>query len=140
MRSQNLSGLRRLYDTVETNIRGLKSLGVERESYMTLLSPVILKKLPQDLRLIISRQRSRPENELGYPTTVNPEEIERDLGELTYTQVSTFELNQTALPFSPGTSLESSQAVGSNPTSTLHVENENAVLLQTAMCSGFQSY
>uniref|UniRef100_A0A1X7U0P0 Uncharacterized protein n=1 Tax=Amphimedon queenslandica TaxID=400682 RepID=A0A1X7U0P0_AMPQE len=36
MSSQNLSGLRRLYDTVETNIRGLKSLRVERESYRTL--------------------------------------------------------------------------------------------------------
>ena len=56
MSSQNLTGMRQLYDTVETNIRGLKSLGVDRESYGTLLSPVILKKLPQDLRLIISRQ------------------------------------------------------------------------------------
>uniref|UniRef100_A0A1X7T931 Peptidase aspartic putative domain-containing protein n=1 Tax=Amphimedon queenslandica TaxID=400682 RepID=A0A1X7T931_AMPQE len=78
------------------------------------------------------KERSRPENKLGYLTTVNPEEIERDLRKLNYTQVSTFEHNPTALPFSPGTSSESSQAVGSNPTSTLHFENENAVLLQTA--------
>ena len=56
MSSQNLTDMRRLYDAVKTNIRGLKSLGVDRESYGTLLSPVILKKLPQDLRLITSRQ------------------------------------------------------------------------------------
>ena len=237
MSSQNLSGLRRLYDTVETNIRGLKSLGVDRESYGTLLSPVILKKLPHDLRLIISRHvaddewnldsilrillseieareragisnNSKPRRDRERPTGVNlytgassckssccycngdhnpslcetvtsvneRQKILRRHGRCynclrkghivrecksssckvckakhhtslcqkptgqsnsgqsgsTNLQVSTFELNPTALPFSPGTNLEPSQAVGSNPTSTLHVENENAVLLQTA--------
>ena len=50
----NLTGLRRLHDQIESNVRGLKSLGVAPESYGSLLSSVLLNKLPQDLRLIIS--------------------------------------------------------------------------------------
>ena len=53
---QNVKGLRRLHDDVESHIRGLKSLGVTPESYGALLSPVLLSKLPPELRLIISRK------------------------------------------------------------------------------------
>ena len=52
----NLTGLRRLYDKIESNERGLKSLGVAPESYGSLLSSVLLNKLPQELRMIISRK------------------------------------------------------------------------------------
>lgn len=52
---QNLKSLRRLYDTVESHIRSLKSLGVDSASYGALLCPVLLNKLPSDVRLIISR-------------------------------------------------------------------------------------
>lgn len=53
---QNVRGLRRLYDDVESHIRSLKSLGVAPESYGALLSPVLLNKLPPELRLIVSRK------------------------------------------------------------------------------------
>uniref|UniRef100_A0A1X7V6B0 Uncharacterized protein n=1 Tax=Amphimedon queenslandica TaxID=400682 RepID=A0A1X7V6B0_AMPQE len=56
MSIQNLPSLRRLYDTVETHIRGLKTLGVSPESYRVLLSLVIMKKLLQDLRIVITRK------------------------------------------------------------------------------------
>ncbi len=52
----NLSGLRHLYDYVETHIRSLKSLEVTADSYGDLLSSVLLKKLPADVRLLISRK------------------------------------------------------------------------------------
>ena len=55
MSSNNLKGLRHLYDTVEAHVRGLKSLGVSAESYGSLLSSVLMNKLPQELRLILSR-------------------------------------------------------------------------------------
>ena len=51
----NLRALR-LYDTVESQVRGLRSLGVASESYGSLLSSILLTKLPQELRLIISRR------------------------------------------------------------------------------------
>ena len=57
----NIKGLRRLYDTVETHVRSLKNLGVASESYGSLLTSVLLNKLPQELRLIISRRTSEDE-------------------------------------------------------------------------------
>ena len=53
---QNVRGLRQLHDDVESHIRGLKSLGVAPESYGALLSLVLLKKLPPELRLIVTRK------------------------------------------------------------------------------------
>ena len=53
--SLNLKGLRQLCDTIESQVRGLKSLGVSADSYGSLLSSVLLNKLPQELPLILSR-------------------------------------------------------------------------------------
>lgn len=52
----HLRDLRKLYDQSEANIRSLKSLGVEPESYGAMLSSVLLSKLPPDLCLIVSRK------------------------------------------------------------------------------------
>ena len=52
----DLKGLRRLYDLVESQVRGLKSLGVDSTSYGNLLSSVLLQKLPAELRLIVTRE------------------------------------------------------------------------------------
>ena len=39
-------------------MRSLRSLGIDSTTYGTLLSPVLLSKLAQELRLIVSRQAS----------------------------------------------------------------------------------
>ncbi len=52
----NLKALRRLYDTIEAQVRGLKSMGVTPETYGSLLSSVVLSKIPSEIRLIISRK------------------------------------------------------------------------------------
>ena len=52
----NLTALRRLYDRVESHIRGLRALGVAPDSYGSLLLPVLVKKLPHELQLIVSRK------------------------------------------------------------------------------------
>lgn len=54
----DLRGLRRLYDAVETHVRGLRALGVSAESYGGLLSSILMGKLPAEIRLIISRELS----------------------------------------------------------------------------------
>ena len=51
--NSNLLALCNLYDTLETHIHGLQSLGIPQSSYGVLLSPVLLTKLPQETRLII---------------------------------------------------------------------------------------
>ena len=58
MLADDIVSLRNLYDRVESHIRGLKGLGVASDSYGSLLSSVLLKKLPRELCLIISREVS----------------------------------------------------------------------------------
>ncbi|CAB4005252.1 E3 ubiquitin- ligase DZIP3 [Paramuricea clavata] len=50
--------LRELYHACETNCRGLKTLGVDESSYATIVVPEILDKLPESLRLTITRGSS----------------------------------------------------------------------------------
>ena len=54
--SGNTQPLRQLYDLIESQVRSLNSLGVSSNSYGSLLSSVVMSKLPQDLRLIVSRE------------------------------------------------------------------------------------
>ena len=54
--AHDVAALRRMYNKVESNIRGLKSLGVTSQSYGALLAPVLQNKLPAELRLIINRE------------------------------------------------------------------------------------
>ena len=51
----DVKGLRRLHDSVETHVRGLRALGVPSDSYGGLLTSVLVNKLPPELRLIVSR-------------------------------------------------------------------------------------
>ena len=48
--------LRQLHDLIESQVRSPKSLGVSSNSYRSLLSSVVMSKLPQDLQLIVSRE------------------------------------------------------------------------------------
>jgi len=50
-----VQSLRRLDDQLETNIRGLESLGEMQENYGTLLVLVILQRLPPDTRCNLAR-------------------------------------------------------------------------------------
>lgn len=79
----NLKGLRHLYDTVESQVRSLKALGVSADSYGSVLSSVFMNKLPEELRLIISRNVREDEWTLDAILNVTEAEIiarERALG------------------------------------------------------------
>ena len=54
--NNDTKSLHHLYDMLESNIRSLKSLGVESGTYSTLLCPIVISKLPDELRLIIGRK------------------------------------------------------------------------------------
>ena len=49
-------GLRNLYDQVESHVRALNTAGVTSEHYGALLIPIIVERLPEDIRLQISRK------------------------------------------------------------------------------------
>ena len=48
--------LRSLYDEIETQVRSLNCLGINSNSYGPMLVPVLMGELPEELKLIISRQ------------------------------------------------------------------------------------
>ena len=52
----NLKGLRTLCDSIESHVRSLGSLGVSSASYGSLLSSILMNKLPHELRVIVSRK------------------------------------------------------------------------------------
>ena len=74
--SKNLGGLRQSYDTIETHIRSLCSLGVPSKSYGTLLSSIVMNKIPHDLRLIISREITEEEWDLDHVLKTMQSELE----------------------------------------------------------------
>lgn len=53
--------LRELYDQGEAQARALQASGVESGSYGKLFIPVLMEKLPTNLRLIISRCMDKQE-------------------------------------------------------------------------------
>ena len=71
-----LRNLCRLYDSVETHVRSLKSLDVTFESYGSLLTSVLLSKLPQELRLIVTRKITEDELNLDALLKEVEQEIE----------------------------------------------------------------
>ena len=52
---RGLNQLRLILDKVSVNVRGLESLGVKSEQYGSFLIPIIMSKLPADVRLQIAR-------------------------------------------------------------------------------------
>ena len=53
--SEKSNQLRYMYDKVSVNVRGLEAMGIHGEQYGSLLIPVIMCKLPIDVRLQIAR-------------------------------------------------------------------------------------
>ena len=52
----NVTELRELYNRIESNVRALKTVGIQQEHFGSLLIPIILEKIQNVIRLQISRQ------------------------------------------------------------------------------------
>ncbi|XP_044184810.1 uncharacterized protein LOC122964955 [Acropora millepora] len=72
----DLKRLRLLYDRVEAHVRALQALGIHCESYGKLLVPLLMEKLPPNMRLIISRAIDQPEWDLDVLLKAFDSEIE----------------------------------------------------------------
>lgn len=71
----DVKGLRKLHDTVEAHVRGLKTLGVSPESYGSLLTSVLVNKSPPEIHLIVSRAMSAEKWDLYQVIFVFEQEI-----------------------------------------------------------------
>ena len=56
VRKDDVNDLRKLIDVIKSQIRGLERMKIEAKNYGPLLLPVILTKIPDDIKLIISRK------------------------------------------------------------------------------------
>ncbi|KAM7304098.1 uncharacterized protein ISCGN_013998 [Ixodes scapularis] len=56
--AKDTKGLRKMYDHVQTNIRGLKGLGVGSATYCTMMSDILLKALPSEVVVNYHRQQA----------------------------------------------------------------------------------
>ena len=54
--SDDLHDLRTIYEDVKSNVQSLRNLGIDNKSYRSLLSTLIIEKLPQDIKSIINRK------------------------------------------------------------------------------------
>ena len=52
----DIKKIRQIYDQVEIHVRGLQAQGVDSAQCGTLLIPIVMAKITEDLRLILSRQ------------------------------------------------------------------------------------
>ena len=70
------AALRFVYDKINVNIRGLASMGIDSGQYGSLLIPVIMTKLPQDLRLCVARETDKEVWEIDELMSLLRKEVE----------------------------------------------------------------
>ena len=75
---RDLKNLHQLYDAVESQVHCLKSLSVTSSLYGSLLSSILMKKIPSELCLIISRETVKESWDLDSMTKVLEQEFSID--------------------------------------------------------------
>lgn len=60
-KSYDNTALRKLYDEYEIQIRNLSAIGVVSDTYSTLLCPILMQMIPEDIALSFSRTRDEDE-------------------------------------------------------------------------------
>ncbi|KAH6931412.1 hypothetical protein HPB50_024380 [Hyalomma asiaticum] len=67
--ARNVRELRRLFDDLQVHMRGLKALGVGEDSYKTMLYPLLLRALPQEMVLNYHRSQAEAQPDLCTSST-----------------------------------------------------------------------
>ena len=62
---RDVTNLRKLVDGIDINVRSLKSLGLELKEYGALLNPLVMGKLPEDIRLVVTKEMNGKEWQLS---------------------------------------------------------------------------
>ena len=73
--TRNCKDLRNLYDQIESHVRSLHTVGVISEHYGPLLIPIILEKVPDEIKLTISRELGKNNWKIDEFMTVLKNEI-----------------------------------------------------------------
>ena len=96
--------LRYLYDKLNVNIRGLEALGVKASQYESLLIPIIMAKLPPEIRVHVAQNTTEDVWDIESILNVIQNEIEaREIGEKIKAMSSNTEPKRPQLPKIPTT-------------------------------------
>lgn len=96
---RDIKSLRKVYDDVESNVRSLKTLGVDFKQYGSLLIPMIVGKIPEEIRLVITKDMGKDNWGLEKVLEILSSEIEarERCGQLNVTRAATVKQNRTSL-------------------------------------------
>ena len=92
--SAYITSLWKLQDDLLTHVRSLEALGVGGDQYGVFMTPVILSRLPHDIRLEWSRESSGHENDLDWLLKFLQQEIERRERSDTFKHISTSKVEE----------------------------------------------
>lgn len=74
--TRNVQSLWNTFNRIQANVRSLESLGVDGTQYGLVLTPLIVSRLPQDLRLMWARESCQREDDLTFLLSFVRSEIE----------------------------------------------------------------
>ena len=73
---KDVKGLRNLVDKIDTNVRSLETLGYDLKQYGPFLNPMIMRKLPEQIRLAVTKEIRNEEWELNKILDIIKKELE----------------------------------------------------------------
>ena len=102
--SENRTGqLRYVFDQISVHVRGLDSLGVSADQYGSLLIPIIMSKLPSEIRLQIARKATGDVWKIDELLKTIKFEVEaREMSEATRSGEKTFNRDKSSRPSTAG--------------------------------------
>ena len=97
--SADVQQLRKFHDSCESNIRALETLGIQTDSYGSLLIPILLKKLPEQLSCTIFRTTPQADCSLNDLRTALCHEIyAREKSQLTQENDTSSDVDDVLVP------------------------------------------
>ena len=72
----DIKTIRMVYDMIKSNVRSLQNLGISAEVYGSLLIPIMLAEIPEELKLIISRNMKEQTWDVEQPLAIFKCELE----------------------------------------------------------------
>ena len=105
---KNTPRMRQLHDDIETNFRSLEALGVDRDSYSSIVVPVLLEKIPEAVRLNMFR--------------IGSNHLEWSIEDLLHAFAKELEIRESHVPVLKGISYSANPQRGDRPRPQHHTE------------------
>ena len=72
----DLHAIRKVYDIIEVKVRSLQNLGVDSKMYGSMLVPLLMEKIPEELRLLLTRRFKKDTYDINLVLDAFKDELE----------------------------------------------------------------